>query len=217
MNSPLLPPHSRNAAFTLIELLVSVSIIALLASLVLGSFPRFIESSRLSSCTANLKLLYSLTQQYTLDNNNALPPAMATQSWMISLGKQENPQYTTTDPVQNKKYRCPEAQYTYPAAKTLRTYAMNTEGIPAATSISLLKNTHPAQTLYITDIKYQDGGSSELRSGYAYFRLTSSFPLSQYGDARHHGRINGLFLDGHVALLALDDPKLTEYITNFGN
>ncbi len=215
MNSPLLL-RARRAAFTLIELLVSISIIAILASLVLGSFPRFIASSRLSSCTANLKLLYSLTQQYALDNNNALPPAMSSQSWMISLGRMENPQYTTTDPVQNRKYRCPEAPYTYPRAKVLRTYAMNAEGIPAATSISLLKNTHPAQTLYITDIKYQDG-NSELRSGYAYFRLTTSFALSQYGDPRHQGRINGLFLDGHVALLALDDPKLTEYITNFGN
>ncbi|PTX96764.1 hypothetical protein DB345_06165 [Spartobacteria bacterium LR76] len=213
---PCISTRSRQEAFTLIELLVSVSIIAILASLVFGGFSRVMEGSRLSTCTANLKLLYSLAQQYTQDNNNALPPAMSTQSWMISLGKAENPQYTTTDPVQNKKYRCPEAAFTYPPAKVLRTYAMNAEGIPAATSISLLKNTHPAQTLYITDIKYQDG-NSELRSGYAYFRLTSSFPLSQYGDARHHGRINGLFLDGHVALLALDDPKLTEYITNFGN
>lgn len=214
---PFTSARSRQAAFTLMELLVSISIIAILASLVLGGFSRVMEGSRLSTCTANLKLLYSLTQQYTQDNNNALPAAMGTQSWMITLGRQENPQYTTTDPAQNKKYRCPEAVYTYPPARVLRTYAMNAEGIPAATSISLLKNTHPAQTLYITDIKYQDGGSSELRSGYAYFRLTTSFALSQYGDARHHGCINGLFLDGHVALLALDDPKLTEYITNFGN
>lgn len=64
---------SRWLAFTLIELLVTVSIIAILASMLIPAVLRSIESGRSSSCLNNLRQMSVAAQHYSMDQNGRFP------------------------------------------------------------------------------------------------------------------------------------------------
>lgn len=67
--------RSRPSAngFTLIELLVSISIIAILASLLLPTLTRAKEAGRAAACKSNLRQLGVASATYSLDNKGRYP------------------------------------------------------------------------------------------------------------------------------------------------
>jgi len=63
MNNP-----NRRRGFTLVEIMIVVLIIGILMAIAVPNFIRARESSRRSSCIANLKQLDSAKEQFAMDN-----------------------------------------------------------------------------------------------------------------------------------------------------
>ena len=72
---PLPAPPKARRGFTLIELLVVIAIIAILAAILFPAFASAREKARQISCASNLSQLGLAFQQYTQDNDEALPNA----------------------------------------------------------------------------------------------------------------------------------------------
>lgn len=68
--------RSRAAGFTLIELLVTIAIIGILASILLPALTRARESSRVASCSSNLKQIHTASLAYSGDNSDKIPYAV---------------------------------------------------------------------------------------------------------------------------------------------
>ncbi len=69
-------PGTPGGAFTLIEVLVVLAIIALLASMLLPALVSAKSKAQSTACSSNLRQLQVGWQQYTLENNDLLPPSM---------------------------------------------------------------------------------------------------------------------------------------------
>lgn len=71
--------YSRNHmhGFTLVEMLVVIGIIAILASLLMPSLTKAVETARTTSCASNMRQCNSAIMMYADDNNGMLPPASA--------------------------------------------------------------------------------------------------------------------------------------------
>jgi len=199
--------------FTLLELLGGIAIIAILAVIVLSSASRIFGNANGVRCVANQKYLFQLIQRYALENNGVIPAPSGTMSWWTRLGLMDTPAYDARNAARNKLFICPAAASTFPGGKAMRTYALNNEGFSSADSVPLARNSRPATTLLLID------GRSNTADSYdtvAYFRASTWPRLTDWADARHDGKFSGLFLDGHVQLMSLDDPMINEYVINFG-
>ncbi len=65
----------RTSAFTLIELLVVVAIIAVLVALLLPAMNEARSRAKEIQCRSNMRQIYLMIHQYTLDNSDFMPPA----------------------------------------------------------------------------------------------------------------------------------------------
>lgn len=64
---------SNQEGFTLIEMLISVAVVAILASLIIGSVSKIKQSAQRSACAGNLRQIGAAAQQYAADNNGNFP------------------------------------------------------------------------------------------------------------------------------------------------
>lgn len=69
--------HSRNRGFTLVEIMIVVLIIGILMAIAVPNFINARESSRRSSCVANLKQLDSGKEQWAMDSRAAAGASVA--------------------------------------------------------------------------------------------------------------------------------------------
>jgi prepilin-type N-terminal cleavage/methylation domain-containing protein len=67
---------TAGAGFTLIELLVVIAIIAILAGMLLPVLAKAKAKAKAIACSSNLHQMALAWQQYTIDNNNVMPPSM---------------------------------------------------------------------------------------------------------------------------------------------
>lgn len=219
------PPRAPSHAFTLTELLVVIAIIGILAAILIPVVGKAREAARNTACTVNLRHAHTWLTMYAGEHKGRFPapsgpnldtPADTTaMSWWSVLQIYYQPRYVTPaigeeNPALNPWY-CPAAENTYPAG-VRRVYPINADGNTASTYFLPVQNSKPAQTLLIADGTSNAGGSDS----WAYFRSSGSTP-GVVLDPRHNGKINGIFLDGHVASFALNDPMLNTWIRNLRN
>ena len=89
------PPTVSRRGFTLVEIMIVVLIIGVLASIAVPNFIKARQSSRISTCTANLKRIETAKEQWILENR-------------ANAGDTVTP--TDLAPVYIKKFpTCPEA------------------------------------------------------------------------------------------------------------
>ncbi len=192
------------AAFTLVELLVVIGIISLLMGILMPSLSKVSQQARQIRCQSNLRQWAAAVITYANDNQACLPRRgqgiQATsnvtrpEDWFNALPPLMNmPTYATmaaakTVPsaADNSLWSCPEADKT--PTGNFFAYAMNMGLSPwnVATPDKLTRVGPTSTMVFLTEGPGQ---------------FCSVFPSAQgYSPvARHGGRINIAFLDGHIS------------------
>jgi prepilin-type N-terminal cleavage/methylation domain-containing protein/prepilin-type processing-associated H-X9-DG protein len=181
-------------AFTLVELLVVIAVIGILASLLLPALGRAKARARSIQCLNHLKQLGVATLIYADENQDKVQlhfPGEPAKTWGSALSTNQHltasnlfvcPSYS---PKEFKDWRRiygirldPPAKYTSGAFDEI---------------LHLDKIRGPSGYLHLADTTSRGRGGFKAEQ-YFYFRVMSEKEVH----ARHQGRANGLFLDGHV-------------------
>ena len=206
-----------NKGFTLIELLVVIAIIAILAALLIPSFGRARTQSQSATCANNLRQISVLTGIYATENNGEFPaPWSYNYLWMDKLiaDTQFGGDFVKAHAAMSTDKagtRCPtrlrssadysttfKAVYSPIAARDggnwWFNYGMNYVNLSSSVSgaripIRQINIQTPSQCIYLADSNIEIGGSPrDINRGWS----------AAYPAARHNGRANVLWVDGHV-------------------
>ena len=194
----------QTPGFTLIELLVVITIMSILAAILFPVFAKVREKARQISCSSNEKQLALGVLMYAQDNDEALPPTQAVDGtlWPVLV----NP-YVKSAQVQV----CPDDSG-----------AMNSYGLNELNFVDLTDPQHaqiqtlasfqtPSDTVMLGEVgtgtpgNLNDVETPRLNA----FKLTApDVDLNDNADARpsarHTGRANIAWMDGHVKAFRLE-------------
>lgn len=216
------------AAFTLVEVLIVVAILAVLVALVLPSVKNSLESANTAKCASNLRQLWVGHNSYIQDHNGEFIPYLdeAGYIWPATLQldgyiEEFSPVFSCPSFSKETNLRTPKQVAATSGGSGARTwgvyvhYGYNLMHIgsslryPAGdrSPARLPQISHPSKTILLADSIHTKGAAAPLGSYIVYDR-----PGSQHvPDARHHGAVNAVFVDGHVETLKLknsDNPFL---------
>lgn len=207
-------------AFTLVELLIVIAIIAVLATLLIPVVKDMLKKSQAVACASNLRQIGGLTGIYAIDHDDRFPPAWTGNGMWLDILIAET-QYggnlTKARAAMSARrgfWRCPirlktDDEYSAIFDKNNGLYTANdhwwynyginyvgltpvVNGLPAP--IRRVAVGKPSQCIYVADADIDDGLCPWLiHSGWA-----SAFP-----SARHQGKGNVLWVDGHVSAESL--------------
>ena len=228
---------SLGAAFTLIELLVVIAIIGVLASMLLPTLAKAKAKAQAIRCVSNLKQLQLAWHQYTLDNNDLMPPSQLQGDYGIraNLGGWVvgTPQIDLTSSNLQRGvifqyvgdtgvYRCPADRAPVAQHRELlrtRSYSMNwwlngnarpaAEAIPGDPPEDKTKVTQLVQPTQIYVLI--DEHAESIDDGSLVVSSDSYMSPNQWLDlpADRHNQGAGLsFADGHVELWHWKAPKI---------
>ena len=201
------PKLGAARGFTLIELLVVIAIISILAAILFPVFARAREKARQASCQSNTRQLGLGILMYAQDSDETLPPTAASDGtlWPSLV----NPY------LRNDKIRlCPSD-----SLDTLNSYGLNEIAFPDFTDSAhppaqtLAAFSTPAGTIMIGEVGVgSETDNSDLTTPRPNaYKLTAPDSAINPGDtadarpaARHTGRANLAFMDGHVKALRLE-------------
>jgi prepilin-type N-terminal cleavage/methylation domain-containing protein/prepilin-type processing-associated H-X9-DG protein len=218
--------HRRLRAFTLIELLVVIAIIAVLAAIAFPGYKSMLENSRAATCTSNLREIYTGIQGYVMENNGQYPLARGGSSidyfWFkaigpyLSEGRRFDPsKVNTANPVvQKTPFACPSCTNHGWGGSGLdmgiNAFQVGGPSESPPQSLRAAKVSSPSSTLLVADA-VNDNGTGAWSIGWR-IPPNSGFPAKGIA-ARHKGRANVLYFDGHVGQVTaeqLKDPKFVE-------
>lgn len=210
MDQPISCQSQR--AFTLIELLIVTAIIALLAAILFPVFSRIREKARQASCLSNEKQLALGILTYTQDSDEALPPVQRFEGAGQILWPDIIDSY-----VRNAHVRlCPSD-----AKAKVVSYGLNEVGFvdltdnPPPPPVILAQFQSPSMTVMLTEVGTGDDFTTDRPDAYTLPAPdgpddpptppgTLADPADARPAARHFGRANVEFMDGHVKALRLE-------------
>lgn len=206
------------------EVLIVMAIVLVLAGMLIPSASRFVAKGKEAKCASNLHQLYVAMTGFANDHGGRIVRPLGDQNgdygdrdryavWSDALAE-----YVGKDPLTygHPAGTRPQGVFACPVSKLVTTggarsdYGLNsmvqTDRRGTRTMASIEK---PAQTFILVDATHPNQVNCP--------RSVPTYPSSatQGLDFRHHGsgkdgRVNALFLDGHVASLTLTDfPPLT--------
>lgn len=212
-----------HAAFSLVELTVSLCIIVLLAALLFPALRKAREWSQNAQCVNNLRQFGVGVPLYMADNDGYMYPPCPNGGWWwlgddnvvgakpftLYEGAPFAPYvgYAYGAPQLSRSGKgllyCPAISDKYPGAKNLKNiynalpngclgYALNREVFYSQVRPSNFGGNLSAKLL-LADA-----------TGVAAMQVTYNYPFGAAA-ARHTGRINALFMDGHVGALSLEE------------
>ncbi|MCI0747330.1 MAG: prepilin-type N-terminal cleavage/methylation domain-containing protein [Verrucomicrobia subdivision 3 bacterium] len=195
--------RESRAAFTLIELLVVMAVIAILASLLMPAIASAKKRARNTQCLSNLKQIGVATQLYLQDSEgvlqlDALIPGSNT--WATILA-------TNVGLGASDVFVCPDYK-PFRFKNWITVYGIRVDPPPQSASgpgrvfFRVDSAGDPSEYLLVGDTTSQAQGGY---TAYNYYKFNVSSALRLI-HARHFGRANGLFLDGHVE--ACNKPRL---------
>ena len=219
--------------FTMVELLVTISIIAILATMLLPAISKSMTKARSVMCISNLRNIGTATISYLGDSNDYLPPTI-TMGSAPYFDAMEN--YTGVKAVISKLgikgagiYYCPSDVFrkNNVADDRMRfSYGLNTYANANSSFTNMLKQgkvRNPGNFLYRADA----GNFGSASPGYAVTMGANSYPFNvntaidndSYGavDFRHASLCEVLWLDMHCSSqkLSFFHGKSTQYLYQY--
>ncbi|MEX0652493.1 MAG: prepilin-type N-terminal cleavage/methylation domain-containing protein [Phycisphaeraceae bacterium] len=224
--------HQPRRAFTLIELLVTLSVIALLVSLLLPALANARLAARTAVCGSNLRQLGIAGQMYLDDHAGVFWPYFqdsgAGRQWWFGL---ESAPIDFTQPdrpldltrsafapyltTQGEHFQCPNFPYDHPDfynkfAHRTASYGYNVHlagGLfPGATPHRRQQyDGRTSEVALFADAVHFDFGTRVNEGHYLLHTPVITTP-SGYAHFRHHQNAQVLYLDGHVAPQPLHGP-----------
>ena len=206
---------TRNC-FTLIEMLVVIAIIAILASLLLPALGKAKETAKAIVCLGNLKQVVTTNFLYADDNNGYLPQPLSDDGKCWPQTLMEGKYFKQFVAGEATLLNCPAfAPYgTYVNAG--RTYgAYYRQGLTVSIKVTVgmidvvATKLMPSKLILFADTVVWSNNSQ------FYYIDCADGAMAQLPHARHAGKINAAFADGHCAAVQadseLEENKLHDY------
>ncbi|MDQ8194800.1 prepilin-type N-terminal cleavage/methylation domain-containing protein [Coraliomargarita sp. SDUM461004] len=197
--------HKTIRGFTLIELLAVIGIIAIMVSILIPVIGGIRESARTTKCASNMRQLGVAALMFSQEHDNttvALYYNWALELWpYVYPDRADEPLSISGNPIEKfvgTIFECPSMYFD--GATTMRSYGANRRYDSSLAVYGTLDSWRPGSPVRRFHALRLENPSKTILLGET-FNGSDLTPTSAI--ARHHGKMHGVFVDGHLELIEL--------------